>query len=60
MLACDAGIIPTVLGGHGQPIDVGRERRLYTGPPGPASKSGTAAACGQAAAGRSVGAKSII
>ena len=33
MLACDAGIIPAVLNAHGQPIDVGRERRLYTGPP---------------------------
>jgi hypothetical protein len=31
MLACDAAIIPAVLGGHGQPIDLGRERRLYTG-----------------------------
>ncbi len=31
MLACDAGIIPAVLNGHGQPIDVGRERRLFTG-----------------------------
>ncbi|MDQ3734396.1 MAG: HNH endonuclease [Actinomycetota bacterium] len=31
MLACDAGIIPAVLNSHGQPIDLGRERRLYTG-----------------------------
>lgn len=31
-LACDAAIIPAVLGGHGQPLDVGRERRLFTGP----------------------------
>jgi len=31
MLACDAAIIPAVLNGHGQPIDLGRERRLYTG-----------------------------
>jgi hypothetical protein len=30
-IACDAGIIPTVLGGNGQPLDVGRERRLFTG-----------------------------
>ena len=26
-LACDAGVIPVVLGGHGQPLDFGRERR---------------------------------
>ncbi len=31
MLACDAAIIPAVLNGHGQPVDLGRERRLYTG-----------------------------
>lgn len=29
-LACDAGIIPVVLGGHSEPLDVGRERRLVT------------------------------
>ncbi len=29
-IACDAGIIPIVLGGHGQALDVGRERRLAT------------------------------
>lgn len=29
-LACDANIIPTVLGGKGQPLDVGRARRLAT------------------------------
>ena len=33
MLACDAAIIPAVLNAHGQPVDVGRERRLYTGAP---------------------------
>ncbi|MBA3409762.1 MAG: DUF222 domain-containing protein [Geodermatophilaceae bacterium] len=33
MLACDAGIIPAVLDGHGQPLDLGRERRLFTGGP---------------------------
>ncbi|MDQ3505064.1 MAG: HNH endonuclease [Actinomycetota bacterium] len=32
MLACDAAIIPAVLDGAGQPIDLGRERRLYAGP----------------------------
>lgn len=32
MLACDASIIPAVLNGSGQPIDLGRERRLFTGP----------------------------
>ena len=29
-MACDAGIIPIVLGGAGQALDVGRERRLAT------------------------------
>jgi len=31
-VACDAAILPAVLGGVGQPLDVGRERRLFTGP----------------------------
>ena len=31
-LACDAGILPAVMNGAGQPLDVGRERRLITGP----------------------------
>ncbi len=30
-LACDARLIPIVLGGAGVPIDVGRSRRLFTG-----------------------------
>jgi hypothetical protein len=29
-LACDAGIIPIVLGTHSEPLDVGREHRLVT------------------------------
>ena len=29
-IACEAGIIPIVLNGQGQPLDVGRERRLAT------------------------------
>ena len=29
-LACDAGIIPIVLGSHSEPLDVGREHRLVT------------------------------
>jgi Domain of unknown function (DUF222) len=29
-LACDAGIIPVVLGGKGQPLDLGRTRRLFS------------------------------
>ena len=33
MLACDAGIIPAILNTHGQPVDVGREHRLYTAAP---------------------------
>jgi hypothetical protein len=31
-IACDAGIVPAVLGSHGEPLDVGRSRRLFTGP----------------------------
>jgi hypothetical protein len=31
-LACDAKVVPAVLGGQGQVLDVGRERRLFTGP----------------------------
>ena len=31
-LACDAKITPIVLGGEGQPLDVGRERRTVTPP----------------------------
>jgi hypothetical protein len=31
-LACDAGILPAVLGAAGQVLDVGRQRRLITGP----------------------------
>ncbi|HEX7745975.1 MAG TPA: DUF222 domain-containing protein [Micromonosporaceae bacterium] len=31
-LACDAQILPAVLGGTGQVLDVGRQRRLFTGP----------------------------
>ncbi|MEU5907611.1 DUF222 domain-containing protein [Micromonospora sp. NPDC047467] len=31
-LACDAAILPAVLGGAGQVLDVGRQRRLITGP----------------------------
>jgi hypothetical protein len=29
-LACGAGIVPAVLGGPSEPLDVGRERRLHT------------------------------
>ena len=31
-LACDAALIPAVLGTASQPLDVGRQRRLVTGP----------------------------
>ncbi|MET7375826.1 HNH endonuclease signature motif containing protein [Micromonospora arida] len=31
-LACDAAILPAVLSGAGQPLDLGRQRRLVTGP----------------------------
>jgi hypothetical protein len=30
-LACDAQVIPAVLGSRGEPLDVGRRRRLFTG-----------------------------
>ena len=30
-LACDADLIPTVLGGPSEPLDVGRAKRLFTG-----------------------------
>ena len=30
-LACDADIIPAVLGGESEPLDVGRAKRLFTG-----------------------------
>ncbi|MBO1765481.1 HNH endonuclease signature motif containing protein [Allobranchiibius sp. GilTou38] len=30
-LACDADLIPAVLGGESEPLDVGRARRLFTG-----------------------------
>lgn len=29
-LACEAGIIPAVLGGQSQPLDLGRQRRFHT------------------------------
>lgn len=32
VLACDAGILPVVMGGRSVPLDVGRERRLFSGP----------------------------
>ncbi|MEU4553949.1 HNH endonuclease signature motif containing protein [Micromonospora violae] len=31
-LACDSGVLPAVLGGNSQVLDVGRQRRLFTGP----------------------------
>ncbi|MFC7551022.1 DUF222 domain-containing protein [Plantactinospora sp. GCM10030261] len=31
-LACEAGIVPAVLGGNGHVLDLGRQRRLFTGP----------------------------
>jgi Domain of unknown function (DUF222) len=31
-LACDAQILPAVLGGNSQILDLGRQRRLFTGP----------------------------
>ncbi|MFF0173469.1 HNH endonuclease signature motif containing protein [Micromonospora profundi] len=31
-LACDAAVLPAILDGTGQPLDLGRQRRLITGP----------------------------
>ncbi|MEU4333369.1 DUF222 domain-containing protein [Micromonospora lupini] len=31
-LACDSAVLPAVLGGNSQILDVGRQRRLFTGP----------------------------
>ena len=31
-LACDAQVLPAVLNGNSQPLDLGRARRLFTGP----------------------------
>ena len=31
-IACDARLIPAVLGGPGEVLDIGRSRRLFTGP----------------------------
>jgi len=31
-LACDAQILPAILNGNSQPLDLGRARRLFTGP----------------------------
>ena len=31
-MACDARILPAVMGGDGQVLDLGRSRRLFTGP----------------------------
>ena len=39
-LACEAGIIPMVLGGKSEVLDLGRRKRLYTSTSG--SRSGTA------------------
>ncbi len=44
-LACSAGIIPVVLGGASEPLDVGRQRRFHTkSPDGSRWASATAAA----------------
>jgi len=32
VLACDAGLLPVVMGGGSVPLDVGRAKRLFTGP----------------------------
>ncbi len=56
-LGCDAETIPCFLDGSGAIIDLSRARRLFTSPARTALKSGTAAAPGPAATGRSPGAK---
>jgi hypothetical protein len=32
LMACDARILPVVMGGESQPLDLGRAQRLFTGP----------------------------
>jgi hypothetical protein len=58
-LACDAGVLPVVLGGANVPIDVGRARRLFTARPASRWPCETAAARSRAARDRSGGATSI-
>ena len=50
-LACEAGIIPAVLGGQSQVLDLGRKRRFHTGPSGSPRPSSNAAAPPRAATG---------
>ena len=48
-MACDAAIIPVILGSQSQPLDVGRQERLVTRPSAPRSGSETPAAPSPAA-----------
>ncbi|RKE07757.1 uncharacterized protein DUF222 [Catellatospora citrea] len=56
-IACDAQVIPAVLGGDGQLLDLGRTRRLITGPCAERSSSATAGAPSLAATARHAGAR---
>ncbi len=59
-LACNAGIIPTVLGGASQVLDLGHDRRLHTRRSAARSRSTTTPAPPRAASARSPGATSTI
>ena len=50
-LACEAGIIPIVLGGKSEILDLGRSRRLYDRPSGSRSATATSTAPATAATG---------
>ncbi len=58
MLACDAGVVPIVLNGTGQPLDVGRTRRSIPDGLRGRSPPGTAVARSPAATGPRPGARS--
>jgi len=55
-LACDADILPAVLGGESELLAVGRSKRLFTGPLRWASSTATGTACTPGASGHHAGA----
>jgi len=59
-LACDASIIPMVLGSQSQPLDVGRTKRLVTQPSSPPCGRATKDAPSPPAAGHPNGPTRII
>ena len=46
-IACDAGLIPAVLNGPSEILDLGRSQRLFSGPSGGRPRCATAAASGR-------------